>query len=80
MSLPAASSLFSPGKSPESSCPYQCSGSPLTACLGRILHDSSTEVAVICQHFNKIKPATRPPGGDAMGKDFLLIVIWQQRP
>ncbi|CAB1422745.1 unnamed protein product [Pleuronectes platessa] len=31
------------GKSHKSSCPYQCAGSPLTACLGRILHDSSTE-------------------------------------
>ena len=55
-------SLFSRGKSPKSSCPYQCAGSLLTACLGRILHDSSTEVAVICQHFNKIKPPTKPPG------------------
>lgn len=55
-------SLFSRGKSPKSSCPYQCAGSLLTACLGCILHDSSSEVAVICQHFNKIKPPTRPPG------------------
>ncbi|KAI9542840.1 hypothetical protein NQZ68_016144 [Dissostichus eleginoides] len=73
MSLPAPSSLFSPGKSPESSCPYQCAGSPLTACLGRILHDSGTEVAVICQHFNKIKPASRPPGETQWGKMFCSL-------
>lgn len=55
-------SPLSRGKSPESSCPYQCTGSPLTAGPGCILHDSGGEVAVICQHLNKIKPPTGPPG------------------
>lgn len=75
-------SLFSPGKYRKSSCPYQCAGSLLTACLGCTLHDSSPEVALICQDFNKIKPPTRPPGereAVAMGKDFLLTMIRQQR-
>lgn len=67
-------SLFSPGKSPRSSCPYQCADSPFTARLGCILYDSSTEVAVICQDFNKIKPPTRPLGERQWGK--ISCLLW----
>lgn len=59
---------LSPGKSPKSSCPYQCASSPLAAYSGRVLHDSSTEVAVICQDFSKIRWPRRPVGERQRGK------------